>query len=319
MQNLRPKLYIVVPCYNESTVLPVTHQLFIAQLNKMIAEETIHEESKILYVNDGSKDDTWNIILELSEKDSHVAGISLSKNSGHQNALLAGLMESKDCCDITISIDCDGQDDITVIEEMVKEYLAGNEIVYGVRSNRDSDPFIKRFTAQSYYRLLEKLGGEEVIYNHADFRLISSRALEALSEFREVNLYLRGLIPYLGFNSTQVNYKRTERMGGKSRYSFSKMVELAVNGIVNLSKIPLHLITGFGVIIALVSFVGVIWAIVEKFMGNTVSGWASTTCIICFVSGIQLISMGIIGEYIGKIYMETKRRPRYIISEKVGL
>lgn len=318
MSRNLPILYIVVPCYNEEKVLPLTGPIFDKQLSDMISKGLIHEDSKILYVNDGSSDETWNIISEFSHENDHFTGISLSRNRGHQNALLAGLMESKDRCDMTISIDCDGQDDISVMNEMVIQYRDGNEIVYGVRINRKSDTFFKRFTAQTYYKVLSHMGGE-VIYNHADYRLISARVLKELSEFEEVNLYLRGLVPLLGFKSTTVEYRRTERVAGNSHYPISKMVGLAFNGITNLTVRPLQLITGVGMVVALISFVGVIWAIMELLRGNTVSGWASMTCIICFVSGVQLISLGIIGEYIGKIYMESKHRPRYIISEKVGL
>lgn len=313
----QPKLYIVVPCYNEEEVLPITAPNLKTQLLKMISAGLIEEDSKIVFVNDGSTDQTYRMISELSASDTYFAGICLSRNRGHQNALLAGLMECKEDCDITISIDCDEQDDITVMEDMVRAYLDGNEIVYGVRNNRDSDSFLKRATAQGCYRFLAWMGAE-VIYNHADYRLISSRALRELEKFGEVNLYLRGMIPMLGFKYTTVEYRRTKRIAGKSHYSVSKMCSLAFNGITNLSVAPLKMIMSMGILIAMVSFAGVIWAILEVVRGNTVSGWASTTCIICFVSGVQLISLGVIGEYVGKIYKETKRRPRYIISEKTG-
>lgn len=317
MSNKIPVLYIIVPCYNEETVLPLTIPDFIQVLNNMIDDELVDDKSRIVFINDGSTDDTWNIIACNAKANEHIAGISLSRNRGHQNALLAGLLESRDYCDITISIDCDGQDDISVIQEMVRQYNLGNEIVYGVRNNRDSDSFFKRFTAQSYYKLLAWMGSE-VVYNHADYRLISSKVLNELASYEEVNLYLRGLIPLLGFTSTTVEYKRTERTAGKSHYPLSKMIGLAYNGITNSSVKPLRIITRTGVLVAFFSFIGAIWAIVELLIGNTVPGWASTTCILCFVSGIQIISLGIIGEYIGKIYMETKHRPRYIISKKVG-
>ena len=310
-----PVLYMIIPCYNEEAVLPITAPQFLSKLNGLVEANQIAPESRILFVNDGSRDATWDIISGLAHQDEHFLGISQSRNRGHQNAVLAGLMEAKSRCDITISIDCDGQDDIDAMDEMVRQYHAGYEVVYGVRSDRKSDTFFKRFTAQSFYRLLRCMGAE-VIYNHADYRLISSRVLEAFSEFHEVNLFLRGMIPLVGFESTTVHYVRHERLAGETHYPLKKMLALALDGITSLSVRPLRLITGFGMVVALVSFIGVIWALVGAILGNTVSGWASMTCIICFVSGVQLICLGIIGEYIGKIYMETKQRPRYIISKR---
>ncbi len=310
-----PVLYIVVPCYNEQAVLPLTAPQFLAKLQDLAAQKKISPESRVLFVNDGSKDSTWEIIQSLAQSDSHYLGISQSRNRGHQNAVLAGLMEAKDRCDITISIDCDGQDDINAMDHMVDAYLEGCDVVYGVRASRDTDTFFKRFTAQSFYKLLNAMGAE-VVYNHADYRLLSSRVLQEFANFKEVNLFLRGLIPLVGFKSTTVAYNRQERLAGESHYPLSKMLSLAMNGITSLSVKPLRLITGFGVIVALISFIGVIWALVDAALGRTVAGWASTTCIVCFVSGVQLISLGIIGEYVGKIYMETKGRPRYIISER---
>lgn len=315
MRKKLPVLSIVIPCYNEESVLPVTAPMFLNQLNSMITTGLIAEQSKILFVNDGSKDHTWNIILELSKTDSHFCGISQSRNRGHQNAVLAGLMESLDFCDITISIDCDGQDDITVMNQMVQQYLDGYEVVYGVRSGRDSDTFFKRITAEGFYKFLGWMGAE-VVYNHADYRLLSAKVVKEFSHFEEVNLYLRGMIPLVGFRSTTVSYERHERLAGESHYPLSKMLALAFNGITSLSVKPLRLITGFGVFIALISFLGVVWAVIQSILGNTVAGWASMTSIVCFVSGVQLISMGVIGEYIGKIYMESKHRPRYIISDR---
>ena len=311
----RPILWIVIPCYNEEQVLPLTAPMFLQKLQDLAARGQISENSRVLFVNDGSADRTWEIIRELSEKDEHYLGICQSRNRGHQNAVLAGLMEAKDRCDITISIDCDGQDDINAMDRMVEEYLNGAEVVYGVRAKRDTDSFFKRFTAESFYKLLRGLGAE-VVYNHADYRLLSRRVLEALEGYREVNLFLRGLIPLVGFRSATVEYDRRERLAGESHYPLGKMLSLAMNGITSLSVKPLRMITGFGVIVALVSFIGVIWAIVSALLGRTVAGWASTTCIVCFVSGVQLISLGIIGEYLGKIYLETKARPRYIIRER---
>ena len=310
-----PILYIVIPCYNEEQVLPITKDMFLNELELLISKEKISSESKILFVNDGSKDKTWDIICGLSKENSHFVGISQSRNRGHQNAVLAGLMEVKDKCDITISIDCDGQDDITAMEKMVDEYLSGSEVVYGVRDNRDSDTFFKRFTAQSFYKFMNFMGAE-VVYNHADYRLMSSKVLEAFAEFKEVNLFLRGMVPLVGFKSSSVYYPRTERLAGKSHYPLSKMIALSVDGITSLSVKPLQMITSLGIIISVVSFVLTVWAFITQVVGNAVPGWASMTCIVSFLGGIQLISLGVIGTYIGKIYLEVKERPRYIISDR---
>ena len=310
-----PRLIIVIPCYNEQEVLPITAPQFLAKINQLASEGLISGDSRVMFVNDGSKDDTWNIIQRLADQDEHYIGIAQSRIRGHQNAVLAGLMEAKDMCDITISIDCDGQDDINAMDEMVKAYLEGCEIVYGVRSKRDTDTFFKRFTAESFYKLLNSMGAE-VVFNHADYRLISSRALQELAKFKEVNIFLRGMVPLVGFKSTSVYYERSERAAGKSHYPLSKMLALAFDGITSLSIKPIKMIIGMGVIVAFISFIGIIWAVVEAILGKTVMGWASTTCIICFLSGVQLISVGVIGEYIGKIYMEVKQRPRYIISDR---
>ncbi len=312
-----PVLYIVIPCYNEEQVLPITSKLFLQKLTDLAAAGQISPNSRILFVDDGSKDSTWSIISGLAASDPHFLGIRQSRNRGHQNAVLAGLMEAKDRCDITISIDCDGQDDLDAMDAMVAEYLGGSEIVYGVRNNRDTDTFFKRFTAESFYKLMRKLGVDSV-YNHADYRLVSSRALAAFADFKEVNLFLRGMFPLVGFRSSCVYYARHERLAGKSHYPFRKMLALAIDGITSLSVQPLHIITGLGLTIAILSFIGVIWSVVVALTGNSVPGWASTTCIVCFIGGIQLISLGVIGEYIGKIYMEVKARPRYIISERTG-
>lgn len=313
MEN--PVLYIVIPCYNEQEVLPITAPMFLNKLHELAEKKLVSENSRIMFVNDGSSDGTWDIIRALAASDEHYIGISQSRNRGHQNAVLAGIMEAKDHCDISISIDCDGQDDINVMDNMVRAYLDGCDIVYGVRNDRETDSFFKRTTAQGFYKFLSAMGAE-IVYNHADYRLISARALHELAKFKEVNLFLRGMVPLVGFKSTSVEYKRAERIAGKSKYPLRKMLALAGDGITSLSIKPLRLIMSFGVIVALLSFVGVIWAIVSALAGRAVAGWASMTCIICFVSGVQLICMGIIGEYIGKIYMETKQRPRYIISER---
>lgn len=310
-----PILYIVVPCYNEEEVLPVTSGMFLEKLCALEQAQKISPKSRILFVDDGSKDSTWQIICGLSKQDCHFKGIQQSRNRGHQNAVLAGLMEAKDHCDITISIDCDGQDDLNAMGAMVDAYLDGCEIVYGVRSNRRSDTFFKRFTAQSYYKLLKGMG-VDTVYNHADYRLVSSRVLKEFASFKEVNLFLRGMFPLVGFKSTSVYYERRERIAGKSHYSLGKMLSLAFEGITSLSVKPLHIITGLGCFIALLSFIGVIWSVIVALVGNSVPGWASMTSIICFLGGVQLACLGVLGEYIGKIYMEVKGRPRYIISQR---
>ena len=310
-----PILYIVIPCYNEEKVLPITSTMFLDKITELVKLNKISDDSRIMFVNDGSKDKTWEIICDLANKDKHYIGISQSRNRGHQNAVLAGLMEAKDQCDITISIDCDGQDDINAMNKMVDEYLNGCEVVYGVRSKRDTDTFFKRFTAESFYHLMNWMGAE-VVFNHADYRLISSRVLQEFANFKEVNIFLRGMIPLVGFKSTSVYYERHERIAGESHYPLKKMLALAFDGITSLSVKPIRMITVLGLIVTIISFLLIIWAIVGKIQGSTVSGWSSTISIVCFLGGVQLISLGVIGEYIGKIYMETKARPRYIISER---
>ncbi len=311
----KPILYMIIPCYNEEQVLPITAPMFLEELDLLIQKGKISTESKILFVNDGSKDKTWEIINALSHENPHFAGIAQSRNRGHQNAVLAGLMYAKDLCNITISIDCDGQDDITVMEQMVDEYQNGCEIVYGVRKERKTDTFFKRTTALGFYKLLEKLGGD-IVYNHADYRLASSRVLQEFANYKEVNIFLRGMFPLVGFKSTSVYYDRSVRLSGESHYPLKKMLALAIDGITSLSIKPIRIITAFGMIVSLLSVIGIIWVLVESILKNTVAGWASTTCILCFISGVQLLSLGIIGEYVGKIYMESKHRPRYCIAEK---
>lgn len=310
-----PRLFMIIPCYDEQEVLPITAPLFLKKMKDLIARDKIHADSKILFVDDGSHDNTWNTICELADTDPHYIGIAQSRNRGHQNAVLAGLMEAKDHCEITISIDCDGQDDINAMDAMVDAYLDGCEIVYGVRSRRDTDTFFKRFTAEGFYRLINRMGAE-VVFNHADYRLVSSRVLQEFADFKEVNIFLRGMIPLVGFKSTSVYYERSERIAGESHYSLKKMLSLAFDGITSLSIKPIRMITVLGILIAILSFIGVVWAVIGALMGNTVAGWASTVCIVCFMGGIQLLCLGVIGEYIGKIYLETKARPRYIISER---
>lgn len=311
----KPVLYIVIPCYNEQEVLPVTNTLFLKKLTDLMEAGRISPDSRIMFVNDGSKDDTWRIIQELSEKDKHFVGISLSRNRGHQNALLAGLMTAKDLADITISIDCDGQDDIDAMDEMVAEYEAGCDVVYGVRNKRETDTWFKRTTAEGFYHVMKALGAD-VVFNHADYRLLSKRALEGLAEFKEVNLFLRGLVPLVGYRSSSVYYERHERMAGESHYPLKKMLAFAFDGITSLSVKPIRLITWLGFIFSIVSFVAVVYSFVQHFLGNTTAGWSSTFSAIFFMGGIQLLCVGVIGEYVGKIYNETKARPRFIISEK---
>ena len=316
-QQIPPVLYIVIPCYNEETVLPITAPIFLQKILKLIESKKINIESRVLFVNDGSKDNTWKIINSLAENDTHFQGISLSRNRGHQNALLAGLMEAKKYCDISISIDCDGQDDIDAMDRMIEEWYQGSDIVYGVRKDRSTDTWFKRNSAQGFYKLLYIMGAD-CIYNHADYRLVSKRVLEELEKYQEVNLFLRGIFPLIGFRYSTVSYNRAERVAGDSHYPVRKMVALAFDGITGLSIKPIRIITVIGIIVSLLSFVGMIYAVIGAVMGSTVSGWASTICIICFIGGVQLLSLGVIGEYVGKTYMETKHRPRYIVSEKTS-
>lgn len=309
-----PLVYIVIPCYNEEAVLPVTAPLFLQKLRQLTDAGLAAADSRILFVDDGSKDATWRIIGELAAADCHYKGISLSCNRGHQNALLAGLMTARQTADVTISIDCDGQDDINAMDEMLRQYQAGCEVVYGVRSRRDTDTFFKRFTAEGFYKLMKSLGVDSV-YNHADYRLLGRRALDGLAQYREVNLFLRGMVPLVGFHSTSVYYERHERLAGKSHYPLKKMLSFALDGITSLSVKPLQLIIGLGLVISLAGFAAIVWAIVEAALGHTVAGWASTLCIVCLLGGIQLLCLGVIGTYVGKIYSEVKRRPRFIIRE----
>ena len=313
--NQKPRLFIVVPCYNEEEVLPLTAPMFREELRKLENDGKIDPESRVLFVNDGSRDRTWGIIQELSAEDPHFQGLCLSRNRGHQNALLCGLMEAREKCDITISIDCDGQDDIGAMDQMVEEYLGGAEIVYGVRSSRETDTFFKRFTAQSFYKLLNRMGADTV-YNHADYRLVSARVLKEFANFREVNIFLRGMFPLVGFKSTSVYYERNERLAGKSHYPLRKMLALAFDGITSLSVKPIRIITGLGIAISAVSFLLILYALIAWITGRAVAGWASTLIAVALLGGIQLISLGVIGEYVGKIFLETKQRPRYIVSER---
>ena len=314
---MKPVLYIVIPCYNEEKVLPITSGMFLEKLKSLISADIISDDSRIMFVNDGSRDSTWDIITKLSCEQKYFTGLSLSRNRGHQNALLAGLTEAGKLCDITISIDCDGQDDINAMDSMVREYLDGAEIVYGVRSSRETDTFFKRTTAQGFYKLMNRMGAN-VVYNHADYRLLSAKVIKELANFKEVNIFLRGMIPLVGFKSTCVEYERHERLAGESHYPLKKMLALAIDGITSLSTKPIRIITTFGFVIAFLSLIGIIWSVIAFALGKTVAGWASLVTIIFFFSGIQLLSLGVIGEYIGKIYLETKARPRFIIEKRAG-
>ena len=316
----KPILWIVIPCYNEEQVLPITAPLFLKKINDLAAAGLISEKSRVLFVNDGSRDATWSLIQKFASEDEHFIGISQSRNRGHQNAVLAGLMEAlhSGSCDITISIDCDGQDDINAMDEMVKKYLDGAEVVYGVRSRRDTDTFFKRFTAEGFYHVMNALGAD-IVFNHADYRLISTRVLESFADYREVNIFLRGMVPLVGYPSDTVYYERHERLAGESHYPLSKMLALAFDGITSLSNKPIRLITGAGIVVSLISFIGVIWAIVQAVLGSAVAGWASTICIVCFMGGVQLVCLGVIGEYVGKIYMETKAAPATSSASAHGL
>lgn len=309
-------LYLVIPCYNEEAVLHETAKRLLVKMNSMIDKDFITHDSKILFVNDGSKDKTWNIIQELHAQNPIFSGVNLSRNKGHQNALLAGLMTAKNYADITISLDADLQDDIEVIDKFVEEYYSGSDVVYGVRSSRKTDTFFKRTTALGFYKFMNALG-VDVMYNHADYRLMSKRALEGLNQFKEVNLFLRGIVPLIGYKYSVVEYERHERFAGESKYPLKKMLAFALDGITSFSIKPIRIITGLGFFIFFVSFIALIYSLIVKFLGNTVTGWTSLTLSIWMLGGIQLLSLGVIGEYIGKIYNETKQRPRFIIADKL--
>lgn len=307
-------LYIVVPCYNEEAVLPETAKRLREKLTSLMALGQVSKRSKILFVNDGSRDRTWTIISALHSSDPIFSGVDLTRNRGHQNALLAGLMTAKDRCDLAISMDADLQDDVNAVDAMVAKYHEGFDVVYGVRSARKTDTFFKRFTAESFYRLMNALGAETV-FNHADYRLLSKAALEGLSQFKEVNLFLRGIVPMIGYPTATVEYERGERFAGESKYPLKKMLSFAMEGITSLSTKPIRCITGLGFLIFLVSLVMLVYSIVRWSMGATVTGWASVICSVWAIGGLILLSLGVIGEYIGKIYLETKERPRYLIRE----
>ena len=307
------KLYLAIPCYNEEEVLPDSAEKLFNKFCNMMSEKKISEDSKIVFIDDGSKDKTWSIICDLHEKNNIFEGIKLSRNRGHQNALLCGLMTLKDKADAVISIDADLQDDINTFDEMVAKYEDGCDVVYGVRSKRETDTFFKRFTAEAFYKILDKMGAK-VIFNHADFRLMSKRALEAFSQYKETNIFLRGMVPLIGYKSDIVTYERSERLAGESKYPLKKMLALAWEGITSMSIQPIRIITWLGAIVFAVSIIMIIYSIICLCVGVTVSGWTSILCSIWAIGGLQLLAIGIIGEYIGKIYLETKRRPRYIVE-----
>ncbi len=309
----KPILYLVVPCYNEEEVLPETSRRLREKLTVLTAEGRISEKSRIVFVNDGSKDKTWEIIAGLHQADPLFCGVCLSRNKGHQNALLAGLMTAKEHADIVISMDADLQDDVDAVDGMIAAYAEGHDVVYGVRSSRKKDSFFKKFTAESFYKLM-KLLGVDIVFNHADYRLMSRRALDALAEFDEVNLFLRGIVPLVGFSSTTVEYERHERFAGESKYPLKKMLAFAFDGITSFSIKPIRLIAFLGLLIFLVSLVMLLWSLISKLVGATVAGWTSIVGSIWMIGGIQLLCLGVIGEYIGKIYAETKHRPKYIIA-----
>lgn len=310
-------LYVVVPCYNEEAVLGETSKRMLELFDKMKSDRLIDDKSRIVFVDDGSKDKTWSIIDTLAKEHVEIAGVKLARNAGHQNALLGGLMTVKNDCDCAVSIDADLQDDINVIPEMVKNYIDGYDVVYGVRNKRDTDTVFKRTTAVGFYKLMQIMG-VNIVFNHADYRLMSRRALDALADFPERNLFLRGMVPLVGYRSTSVYYDRNERFAGESKYPLKKMLSFAFDGITSFSISPIRIISTFGAAVCVISVIMAVYALVEKLLGNTDSGWASLMISIWFIGGVQLLSVGLIGEYIGKLYKEVKRRPRYIIEAYVN-
>ena len=315
--NGNVKLYVVVPCYNEEPVLHETSHQMLELFHKMQQDGLISAASRIVFVDDGSKDKTWDIIDELCKAHAEIAGIKLAHNAGHQNAVYGGLMTVKNDCDCAISIDADLQDDINVIPEMVKNYIDGYDVVYGVRNKRDTDTFFKRTTAVGFYKLMNFMG-VKIVFNHADYRLMSRRAIEALANFPERNMFLRGMVPLVGYRSTSVYYDRNERFAGESKYPLKKMLSFAFDGITSFSISPIRMITAIGAIVCVIAVIMAVYALVQKILGHTGAGWASLMVSIWFIGGVQLLSVGLIGEYIGKVYKEVKRRPRYIIEAYVN-
>ncbi len=309
-------LYVVVPCFNEEEVLNETIKELKKKLESLIKKKKISGNSKVMFVNDGSHDNTWKIISDINRKDKMFTGISLSKNEGHQNALLAGLMTAKEYADIVISMDADLQDDVNAMDEMIDKYYDGSEVVYGVRSSRKKDSFFKRITAQGFYKFM-KFMGVDIVYNHADYRLTSKKALDAFSNFNEVNLFLRGMFPLVGFKSDVVYYERKKRFAGKSKYPLKKMMSFAWDGITSFSIKPIRMVLSIGVVIFVLSIIMLLYCLIVKLLGQTVAGWTFIVGSIWLIAGIQMLSIGIIGEYIGKIYSETKQRPRYIIDKNL--
>lgn len=316
MENKENILYLVIPCYNEEEVLYETTKQLKIKMEVLIKKKKISKDSKVMYVNDGSKDKTWEIIQDIHKKETLFTGITLSRNRGHQNALLAGLMCAKKYADMVISMDADLQDDIGVIDKMVEKYKEGCEIVYGVRSSRDKDTWFKKTTAEGFYKFMQAMG-VDIVYNHADCRLMSKRALDELENYTEVNLFLRGIVPLIGFKSEVVTYERNERFAGESKYPLKKMLAFAFDGITSFSIKPIRIILTTGLLFSIISVLVLIYCLIQKWVGNTVEGWTFIACSIWLLSGVQLISLGVIGEYIGKIYNETKRRPRYIIEREL--
>ncbi len=310
------KLYIVIPCYNEEEVLPETTKRLTEKMKSLISKKIISKDSRVMYVNDGSKDKTWEIIKKTNEENKLFVGLNLSRNRGHQNALLAGLMTAKNYADIVISMDADLQDDIDAVDKFIEEYDKGNDVVYGVRSKREKDTFFKRFTAESFYKLMKKMG-VDIVFNHADYRLMSKRALDALEKYEEVNLFLRGIVPLIGFKSSTVMYERNERFAGESKYPLKKMLAFAFDGITSFSIKPIRMILNIGIIMFVISVILMLYSLIRYIGGNTVSGWTFISISIWLIAGVQMLSLGIVGEYIGKIYSETKKRPRFIIAEEL--
>ena len=311
------KLYIVVPCYNEEEVLPETAKRLNEKLSALITQGRVDKNSRIMFVNDGSKDKTWEIIEKLHAENPIFTGVNLSRNRGHQNALLAGLMTAKNMADVTVSLDADLQDDINAVDSMLDEYYSGSDIVYGVRSKRKKDTAFKRITAEGFYHIMNAMGAD-IVFNHADYRLMSKRALVGLAEFKEVNLFLRGLVPMIGYRSSYVYYEREERFAGESKYPLKKMLSFAFEGITSLSSKPIKYITFIGFLLFIISIIMLVYFVVQWFTGDTVSGWASVVCSVWGIGGLIMLSLGVIGEYIGKIYLETKGRPNYIIDKVLG-
>ena len=311
---MAPTVYFVIPCYNEEAVLPETVKRLTEKLQSMASQGLAGEKSRMLLVDDGSKDKTWQLISQFNRKNPYVEGVKLAHNRGHQNALLCGLMTAKDRCDCAISLDADLQDDTDALDQFVQKYLEGCDVVYGVRNKRDTDTWFKRTTAEGFYKVM-KLLGVDIVFNHADYRLMSQRALEALSEYREVNLFLRGIVPLIGYRSDYVYYDRHERFAGESKYPLKKMISFALDGITSFSVKPLKLISNLGILISVLSILGLLYALISYFAGWAVPGWTATVCSIWLLGGLQMLCLGVVGGYIGKIYSEVKARPRFGVVE----